>query len=337
MFILRGMKTLSLTIVVIVLGVIAICAGLFFAKREPTVTKVEKTPIVKTEHEEVQLIFAGDIMLSRLIGKIMETKKDYHFPFLKIASTTEQANIAFANLENPISSRGVKSGSVYSFRADPKVIAGLKFAGFDVVSIANNHIWDYGKEAFMDTRVILNKNNITSVGGGENYQEAHRAIIKTVGKTRIAFLAYTNLIAVSLGQASSTPAIARFTDKILMADITQAKKFSDVVIVSFHWGDEYQTKHNAEQERVGKLAIDAGASIVIGHHPHVVQAVEKYNNGYVAYSLGNFIFDQNFSKDTSRGMLLSVLVRDKKIAEVKEIPIVFTKDYQPYVEIETDN
>lgn len=271
----------------------------------------------------------------------MADKNDYTFPFASTTELISGADIAFANLENPISSRGVKSGSVYSFNADPKTVEGLKFAGFDAVSIANNHIWDYGKQAFEDTLANLSENGIEAIGGGENYDKAHTPIIKTVGKTRIAFLAYTNLIAVSLGRASSTPAIARFDDKILTKDIALAKESADFVVVSFHWGDEYQIKHNAEQERVGKFAIDAGASLIIGHHPHVVEEVEKYGEGYIAYSLGNFIFDQNFSKDTGYGMLLHVLIRDKKIAEVEGVPVVFAKDYRPYVKVEikeeTDN
>jgi poly-gamma-glutamate synthesis protein (capsule biosynthesis protein) len=330
------MKSLQIIILVVILGIATTLCVLFFVKREPAVDTSDKASNVKTPSEEIRLVFVGDIMLSRSIGKKMKMRNDYFFPF---ASTTEfirRADIAFANLENPISSRGIKSGSIYSFRAEPQTVGGLKYAGFDVISIANNHIWDYGKLAFNDTLAYLSENGIETVGGGKNYEKAHTAIVKTVGKTKIAFLAYTNLIAVSLGQASSTPAVARFNDKMLKTDIASAKESVDAVVVSFHWGDEYETKHNAEQERVGKLSIDAGASLVVGHHPHVVQEVEKYNDGYIAYSLGNFIFDQNFSKDTSRGMLLSVLIRDKKIAEVTEIPIVFSDDYHPYIETGTD-
>ncbi len=288
-------------------------------------------PKVFLRQKETRLVFVGDIMLSRNIGKAMAEKSDYRFFFRKIASTTPSADVAFANLETPVSTRGILSGSIYSFRTDPKALEGLKYAGFDVVSIANNHIWDYGRQAFKDTLVSLAESGITAVGGGENYEDAHTPKVITVGKTKIAFLAYTNLISPFLGGASSTPAISRFDDDILKADIAKAKKYADVVIVSFHWGDEYHTKHNKEQERVGKLVIDAGANLVVGHHPHVVQEVEEYKGGYILYSLGNFIFDQNFSEDTSHGLLVEVTFLGNKITSVTKKQVVFSDDYQPYL------
>ncbi|MDO8594634.1 MAG: CapA family protein [bacterium] len=298
-------------------------------------SKVTHIPVVTTERSSeesqgINMVFVGDIMLSRNIGQTMARKKDYTFFFASTSEITRSADIAFANLENPVSERGVKSGSIYSFRADPRVVEGLKFAGFNVVSIANNHIWDYGRQAFKDTLSNLSENGIVAVGGGEDYGAAHTPKIITVGKTRIAFLAYTNLIAASLGLASSTPAVSRYTDEILKTDIAKAKELSDFVVVSFHWGDEYKTTHNAEQERVGKLVIDSGANLVIGHHPHVVQEVEEYNGGYIAYSLGNFIFDQNFSKDTRKGLALLVRVKDNKITSVAKKEVRFGDDYRPY-------
>ncbi len=292
--------------------------------------QIRQKPTAEANLREIHMVFVGDIMLSRSIEEIMARKKDYRFPLLKIASTTESADIAFANLENPISSRGVKSGSIYSFRADPKTLEGLIYAGFDVVSVANNHIWDYGKQAFKDTLANLSSGGIVVVGGGESYDAAHMPKIIAVGDTRIAFLAYSNLLPVSLGLASSTPAVSRYSDDTLKEDVARAKEISDFVIVSFHWGEEYKTKHNAEQERIAKLAIDAGANLVIGHHPHVVQEIEEYKGAYIAYSLGNFIFDQNFSKDTRRGLVLLVTVKGDKIISIGSRKVAFTDDYQPY-------
>lgn len=300
-------------------------------QRLETGERIEQNATGRAEREEIHIVFVGDVMLSRKIGELMANKNDYRFPFLKIASTTGAADIVFANLESPLSSRGVKSGSIYSFRADPRAMEGLTFAGVTAVSVANNHIWDYGRHAFEDTVEYLLEKGIAAVGGGKNYEEAHAPKIITVGKTRVAFLAYTNLLPVSLGLSSSTPAVARFDDETLKTDIAQAKELSDFLVVSFHWGDEYRTKRNAEQERVAKLSIDAGADIIVGHHPHVVEEVEEYNGGWIAYSLGNFIFDQNFSEDTRRGLALDVAVKDDKIIEVTKREIAFTADYQPYV------
>ncbi|HCB35840.1 MAG TPA: capsular biosynthesis protein [Candidatus Taylorbacteria bacterium] len=278
----------------------------------------------------VLMLFAGDIMLSRKIGGIMKEKGDYRFHFLKIASTTLRADISFANLESPLSSRGTKSGSAYSFRAEPMAVEGLTFAGFDVLSVANNHLFDYGEKALRDTLSILSENDIAAIGAGETFQDAHAPRVMKVGRTRIAFLAYSNLSVPFLGRASSSPAIASFDDEILRGDIARAREIADTVVVSLHWGEEYETKHNAGQTRVARLLVDAGANIVIGHHPHVVQEIERYNGGLIAYSLGNFIFDQNFSEETGKGLVLLVTLSEGRVADVTAQEVMFTRDYQPY-------
>lgn len=313
-------------------GVAAFFFGLF-SERHLSVENAAGSPFAAAAlqaPDEVRMVLVGDIMLSRAIGKLAANKADDTFPFVTTAEVLRSADIAFANLESPISSRGIQSGNKYSFRADPQTVDGLVAAGFDVVSVANNHIWDYSEDAFSDTLSVLKKNGIMPVGGGETHSEAHAPKIITVGKTRVAFLAYTNLVPAWLDEEAAAPAVARYDDDILKADITHASELADVVIVSFHWGEEYETKHNTAQERVARLAIDVGADLVVGHHPHVVQEVEEYGGGYIAYSLGNFVFDQNFSEDTARGLALFVTLRDGKIAEVNKKAVAFTGDYQPY-------
>lgn len=312
-------------------AVLFVVFAMKIAVEHPAVVEQIKVEKNADKPSDIRMVFVGDIMLSRNIGQSMEQKKDYTFFFASTTAFTTSADIAFANLENPVSTGGIRSGSIYSFRADPRAIAGLTYGGFDVVSIANNHIWDYGKQAFNDTLAHLSENGIIAVGGGEDYETAHTPKLLTVRNTRVAFLAYTNLISAQLGLASSTSAVARYDDEILKADIAKAKLATDIVVVSFHWGDEYKTTHNAEQERVGKLAIDAGATIVVGHHPHVVQEVEEYNGGLILYSLGNFIFDQNFSTDTRRGLAVEVVLEENRISKVIKRGVSFTNAYQPYL------
>lgn len=108
-----------------------------------------------------------------------------------------------------------------------------------------------------------------------------------------------------------------------------ANQQGDLVVVSFHWGDEYQTKHNQKQEQFAKAAIDAGADLIIGHHPHVVQEVEQYKDGWIAYSLGNFVFDQNFSKETTQGLVLKVKISGGKITNIDKQPITISNSFQP--------
>jgi len=274
------------------------------------------------------MLFVGDIMLSRSVGVLMAKKGNYDFPFEKIIDTLRQADLVIANLENPVSARGVKVGSIYSFRADPKVIKGLQYAGIDIVNIANNHMWDYGRDAFLDTLKYLKTAEINYIGGGSNFQEAHTGITKDVGESKVTFLGYTDLISPKVSATETTAGVSYLDLSQMVSDIKQAKSQSDIVVVSFHWGDEYKINHNLKQESVAKTAIDAGASLIIGHHPHVRQEVEQYKDSWIAYSLGNFIFDQNFSYETTHGLILEVIVKDKKIESVNKKEITISSEYQ---------
>lgn len=282
-------------------------------------------------HATSTIIFVGDVMLSRAIGSIMVKKHDWTFPFLEIGDYLRSANLVVGNLEGPISDRGTRVGSMYSFRADPHVIDGLLFAGFDVMSVANNHMWDYSKDAYNDTLAILEKNAIGHPGGGATYTEAHTPVIRSVGGTKVAFLSYTNLLPKFLGDVDASPAAAFPDIEQMTKDIHYAKNVADIVIVSFHFGEEYMTTHNASQESLAHSAVDAGASLVIGHHPHVPEDIEQYKGVYIVYSLGNFVFDQNFSDDTRRGLVIEAVIKDKKIINLIARDIAFTKMYQPYL------
>jgi poly-gamma-glutamate capsule biosynthesis protein CapA/YwtB (metallophosphatase superfamily) len=279
--------------------------------------------------DEISLVFVGDIMLSRNIGQIMVREKNWNYHFEPMQGFLREADILFGNFENPMSDRGILSGSIYSFRVDPRAVEGLVYAGFDVLSLANNHIWDYGRDAFHDTRALLTENGIGYVGVGEDYAAAHKPVIKEVKGTRVAYLAYTSLVPGFLNRIDAAPAVASPDSEGVARDIKKAKSAADIVVVSFHWGEEYQTKHNKDQEWRARAAIDAGADLVIGHHPHVVQEVLPYKNGYIAYSLGNFVFDQNFSADTGKGLVLEVIVKDKKIFNLVEHTVTFNKTFQP--------
>lgn len=307
-------------------------------KTESRIKAVPATAIkfVKEETLPSTLLFVGDVMLDRGIERIARKKNDWRYPFLKVTKLLSDSDLLFGNLESPISNRGRKAGSIYSFRADPYVLQGLIAAGFDVMSFANNHVWDYGREAFTDTLLFLNKVGIGYVGAGFDYKEAHKPLVKNIRGTKIAFLAYTKLIPVSLTRENSTPAVAYLELSQVKADIEKAAALADIVVVSYHWGQEYKTTHSSFQEKIARASIDAGATLVIGHHPHVVQGVEKYKNGYIAYSLGNFIFDQNFSRPTSKGLLLKTEIVGKSITNVQLIEVSFNQTFQPLVAGVTD-
>jgi len=279
----------------------------------------------------------GDIMLDRGVEyKIQkEGKGDYKFPFLKITAELKKADILFGNLEGPISNKGKKVGSIYSFRMNPKAIEGLKYAGFDILSLANNHMFDYQRVAFEDTMRILEENGIDYLGAGFNKEEALSLKIKEIKNTKIGFLAYTNLGPETWRATEKNSGIAWINKKDIeeaKKDIEVAKQKVDVLIVSLHSGEEYSTSSTPFQISFSKVCIDAGADLVVGHHPHVIQKVEKYKDGWIAYSLGNFIFDQGFSEETMEGLLLEVIIEDNKIKELNPKEIKISKSFQPYLE-----
>lgn len=283
----------------------------------------------KTE-EKIILLAVGDIMLDRGVEYMVlkEGRGDYFFPFSEIASYLQRGDVIFGNLESVISDKGENVGVPYPFCAEPAAIKGLTSAGFDVLSVANNHLFDYGREAMEDSLKRLKEAGIDYVGAGFSLNEARGPVVKKVGQTKIAFFAYTNLGPKSW-QAKENKSGIVWLNESFEEDIRRAKETNDLVVVSFHFGDEYQAKPNASQELWAKKAIDAGADLVIGHHPHVVQPLEKYKEGYIAYSLGNFVFDQSFSKETMEGRLLEVVIENAEIKEVIPREIMINKFFQP--------
>jgi poly-gamma-glutamate synthesis protein (capsule biosynthesis protein) len=288
------------------------------------------------KEKPITLIFVGDIMLDRGVGWTIQKygQGDWKFPFLKISDYLQKADILFGNLEGPISDKGVRVGSIYSFRNDPKAIEGLTFAGFNVLSLANNHTLDYTRKALEDCLTRLSNIGIGYVGVGFTENEAFSPFIKKIEGTKIGFLAYTNLGPESWRATSENSGIAWLSEKDMekiKEDIEAAKEKTDVLIVSLHTGEEYQKKPTQFQVEFSKMAIEAGADLVVGHHPHVVQEIEKYKEKYIAYSLGNFVFDQNFSEETMKGLILKVSIKDAKIDKVIPIKVKINGYFQPEI------
>ena len=277
--------------------------------------------------EDASIVLVGDIMLSRGVEMMIDRYGDYRYPFLLTADNLNYADIAFGNLEGPISERGTNQGSEYSFRARPEVLEGLQFAGFDILSIANNHILDWGGDAVSDTISILRSGGIKTVGAGGNYEEANAPIILRAGSARVGHLAFTTLYPEGLEAGEASAGVSDLDNaeeavRALSAD-------TDIVIVSLHWGEEYQSLSNDFQKGLARSLIDAGADLVVGHHPHVVQEVERYSEGWIVYSLGNFTFDQGFSDATRIGLAIEATVSGRKIIEIKEIQVRISKTFQP--------
>lgn len=287
----------------------------------------------------LSLLFSGDIMMNRGVEAIIKKQggDNWMFPFAHVSDFLKDADITFGNLEGPVSDKGTNVGSEFSFHMDPEVADTLAAAGFDVVSLANNHIGDWGREAFEDTMRRLQRAGVAYAGGGWNSTETGNPAVFDVRGKRVGFVAFSDVgpLWMRPGEAlSGVSAIPAGREGITYVEkvVFEASRKVDILVVSFHFGGEYENAPNARQKALSHAAVDAGARVVVGHHPHVVQSVEEYRGGVIAYSLGNFIFDQNFSAETMEGLMLRVEFDGTNIVAVIPIPIKMNEFYQPEIE-----
>lgn len=216
--------------------------------------------------------------------------------FSGIAPMLRHADFAFANLECPLaraSPRVLKPARARSFKADPALAPGLKQAGFDVLSLANNHALDCGPSGLAETLDALGEARLHGVGAGRTWAQSLKPIVTRARGVRIAWIAATEFAL--LEQRGSGPAIARLEMDSLRAQVRAARAVADAVVLSLHWGVEYQGWPSQSQRRWARAALQLGADVILGHHPHVLGPVEEVRVGgrrrLVAYSLGNLVFD----------------------------------------------
>jgi len=292
-------------------------------KIQPQATNVIEAVVEKLEIKEpdfIKLIFGGDIMLDRGVKNsvIKNFAGDYSKLFENL-NLLKESDIAFANLEGPVSDKGKDKHNLYSFRMDPATIPALKNAGVTIVSVANNHVGDWGLNAYIDSLARLKNTGILYAGGGNNETEAETPTIIEKNGMKIGFLGFSDKGPDWMGAKTDEAGILLANNPCFDEIIKNASKQVDYLVVSFHFGEEYQTIHNARQEYLAHRAVDDGAKIVIGGHPHVVEDFEVYKNSYIAYSLGNFIFDQSWSEPTMEGMLLEIkLSKDGTMTDTKD-------------------
>lgn len=248
----------------------------------------------------VTVALCGDVLIDRGVKKrLYDSGNDGVLP-QPYAQPLIDANITVLNLELPFSRRGAPiPDKTFTFRGDPEQAGFLTDIGTDIVTLANNHILDYGTDAFMDTLDVLNAKGIKYIGAGRDLEDAKRYEIIEVSGKKIAFLAASRVIPyVSWHAANNKPGVfSTYNPAALNEQIKQAAQEADYVIVYVHWGVERNTLPEQYQVSMAHGYIDSGADAVIGSHPHVLQGFELYKGKPIAYSLGNFIFT-DAKKDT---------------------------------------
>jgi poly-gamma-glutamate capsule biosynthesis protein CapA/YwtB (metallophosphatase superfamily) len=287
--------------------------------------------------QPIRLLATGDIIPARCVYARQLAYDDFRHAFLATADVLRSADITVGSLDASISDAGEPIGCTptFSLLAPARSIEGLTFAGFDVLTVASNHAKDCGAsacgdQAFLDTLANLETAGIAAVGGGRNLAEARSARVLTVNGVRFAFLGYDDIGSSDYGATEASPGTAPLAFGTLSEDVARARQEADVVIVLNHWGTEYTPVPTERQRGLAREAVNAGATLVIGNHPHAVQAVEFLEGGFVSYALGNFVFDQDWSLETQQGVVLEAVFHGARLVSVRFLPVHIYDEHQPH-------
>ncbi|KKQ25374.1 MAG: SH3 type 3 domain protein [Microgenomates group bacterium GW2011_GWC1_37_12b] len=284
-----------------------------------------------SETGKVKLLLGGDVMLGRTVQNVIKTGNDNTYPFFQIADFLKSYDLVFVNLENPIVKNCPSTSSGFKFCSNPESLESLKYGGIDIVNIANNHTGNYGKTGFVDTKNYLSDGGISYVGDGN-------LVIKQLNDEKLGFLGFDFTV-----------------NKPSPADYELVKKSDsevDFLVVAIHWGSEYKKDPNEYQRQWAKEFIENGADIIAGSHPHWVQGVDCVNKDkweyfdrelmdaklasnpcekIVFYSLGNLVFDQMWSEETKKGLLVELSLGEDGMSEIKTHKIYIEKIGQPII------
>jgi poly-gamma-glutamate capsule biosynthesis protein CapA/YwtB (metallophosphatase superfamily) len=285
-------------------------------------TTTTSSTTTTTQPPPLVVAAGGDVLGDRRVGTFMD-RNGAEPVFADVKPFLEAAQIAFVNLEGPISDTGSQATwKEYTFRARPALVQGLTSAGIDVVSLANNHSMDYGAAALLDTIARLNEAGVQHAGAGANASAASAPALLISPAGIVAVLAFTDIIPGGFAATAKSPGVSGTTPdrERLLAAVAAAKKKADFVIVSFHWGTEYTGRAGQDQRTLAHQVVDAGADLVLGHHPHVIQGLELYHDRLIAYSLGDFVWD-HYSRQTGEAFVLRVTVPREGLPSAELVPV----------------
>ena len=295
----------------------------------------------KITESKVTFLAVGDIMISRGVAKAIDRAGSPLAPFKQMEQIFRSTDFNFANLECPISGRETVIGKGLMFNMRTKDLAGLKEYNFKVLNLANNHAMDQGINGLRNTHKVLDENGFTRLGTGENLDEAWTPKIYEVKGVKIGFVG-ASYVSINDGSgAARNDYVARFQDMDRLKKAIEKLKAdgADFIITTMHAGVEYTRKPHQPQIDFAKNSIDYGADMVIGAHPHWIQTFEQYKGKYIFYSLGNFIFDQTWSRDTQEGLALRINLQSRKsnikensrtsVEQIELIPVVLENASTP--------
>jgi poly-gamma-glutamate capsule biosynthesis protein CapA/YwtB (metallophosphatase superfamily) len=289
------------------------------------------------ENKTIRITAVGDIMLGRGVGSRLEKQgKGYVYAFEKVADILKEGDIVFGNLEGPISDKThsltalskENKGGKYVLKNKIAAFEAIKYAGFNMLSLANNHILDYYDKALFDTFEILDQNGIAYSGAGRNLEEAREAAIVEKNGIKIGLLSYTDMAeyvysgnpSISFIAGENKAGVAPRKLEYIRQDIGKVRGNVDILIISLHWGIEESFEVSSEQVEFAHELIDTGADVILGHHPHQFQGIEIYKGKPIIYSLGNFIFDQN-DPENQEAFIVNLDYKNNKLVDMTAIPV----------------
>ena len=270
----------------------------------------------------VTIVAVGDVMMGRYIGKVMGVRGNA-YPFVQVQHILKEADVVVGNLEAVFADETTAPlfpEKPYNLSAPPGAVKALKDAGFSIVMLANNHAMDFGPRALMNSRTLLEREGIAVIGAGRNITAARTPAIMTIRGVRIAFFGYGVAHSPLVYASKDTPGTAPIIQEDIKRDIQAIRGQVNFVVVSYHWGKEYDHQPSPSQRQLAYQTIDWGADLVLGHHPHVMQGIETYKGKTIAYSLGNFLFDQK-GNDTDRSFMLVCKVRRNAPPAIEILPL----------------
>lgn len=278
-------------------------------------------PAISGDSDDVITIAAvGDLYIGGSAAPYLK-QRGYSYPFESNKYILKTADITVVNLEAPLTNnKEAFMNKEYVLKMNPDAASAMRDAGFNVATLANNHIMDYGVEGLKDTITSLANAGIDHAGAGENLNVARKPATKSIKGKNIAFLAYSKVFPDEFYATDNSAGTVPGLFEYIMNDIKKTKQHYDIIVVSFHWGEELMKYPKDYQIKLAHLAIDSGANLIIGHHPHVVQGIERYNNGLIFYSLGNFAFG-SVSRSAPEGIVASVKFGGNAIISAEVTPL----------------
>ncbi|MEJ2302037.1 MAG: CapA family protein [Anaerolineales bacterium] len=289
-------------------------------------TLAPELPSTPAAARVTKLLFTGVIVPARCVQAAIDEKGDPDYPYAEVSEVISAADLAVGTLNATISNYPAHTGctSTYLLVGSSENADALARAGFDVMSVATNHIkncgpTNCGDRAFSDTLENLRRVGIVPVGAGENLAAAMQPVVARLNGVSFGIVSLGQIEAQTFSSEDS-PGIAVLDEDNLRAAIAAARQVSDVVIAMPHWGPEDVSVPNWLQRGLARVAVEAGADLVVGNHTHVVQAVEEIDGVMVFYGLGNFVFDQNWSLEHMQGVILEVTFEGERYAGYQFIP-----------------